>query len=138
MEKDLVVIDTCVWLQLFLGKKTDRIVRLVSDHHVVICSCPELVDEILRHLFNDDYFQKRLAHPAEQFEFFQQTVRSHNIDQRFDRAADIKDNFLFDLAYTVKAYYLVTSEVKLLNMKHVNEIQIIAPEDYFKLFGIKF
>jgi putative PIN family toxin of toxin-antitoxin system len=55
------------------------------------------------------------------------------ISKRFDRASDPDDNFLFDLAYTVKAYYLVTGERALLNMKHVNRIQIISLAEFRRL-----
>ena len=51
-------------------------------------------------------------------DFSQQVV----IDKRFDRAPDIKDNYLFDLAYTVKSFYLITGDKPLLNMKQVNKI----------------
>jgi len=45
-----------------------------------------------------------------------------DIDQRFDRAADIKNNFLFDLAFYAQSSFVVTGEKRLLGMKHVGRI----------------
>jgi predicted nucleic acid-binding protein len=58
--------------------------------------------------------------------FIEDFSRSIKIDKRFDRAPDIKDNYLFDLAYTAKSFYLVTGDKPLLNMKQVNKIKIIS------------
>jgi predicted nucleic acid-binding protein len=52
------------------------------------------------------------------------------IDKRFDRAPDIKDNYLFDLAYSVKSHYIVTNDIPLLNMKQVNKIKLISLRDW--------
>jgi putative PIN family toxin of toxin-antitoxin system len=137
MEKDIVVIDTSVWLSIILKNKIHLIVALAVSHHVSVFVCPELMDEISRNIFNDDFFKRHISNPSDQLQFIREITINQVIDQRFDRAADIKDNFLFDLAYTVKSFYLVTGEKQLLNMKQVNNIHIISPVAYFKLFDLK-
>ncbi|MBS1623715.1 MAG: putative toxin-antitoxin system toxin component, PIN family, partial [Bacteroidetes bacterium] len=67
--------------------------------------------------------------------FIERIATSVAIDKRFDRAPDIKDNYLFDLAYTVKAHYLVTNDHPLLNMKQVNKIKLISLADWRELIG---
>ncbi len=75
-------------------------VLLSSYHNVVIYTCPELTDEIFRNLTQDPFFARYIPEPQPHIELFRAITLNQNIDQRFDRAADIKDNFLFDLAYT--------------------------------------
>lgn len=137
MEKDIVVVDTCVWLSAVLSNKIDRFIKLSARHRVTVFTCPEMMDEITRNLFDSDYFLKHVKNQAGFLEEIRKLTFNQTIDKRFDRAADAKDNFLFDLAYTVKSHYLVTSDKPLLNMKHVGEIQLIAPAAYFRLFKMK-
>jgi len=134
--KKIAVIDTCVWLSVFISNK-ENLIDLLAEKEVLVYSCPELQQEIIRHLFEDAYFRKNIANPDKHLRFFQETTMNVSIDKRFDRTADAKDNFLFDLAYTVKSNYLVTSDKLLLNMKNVNKIHIISPAAYFRLFKMK-
>ena len=56
------------------------------------------------------------------------------IDKTFNRATDPDDNFLFDIAFQSKSYYLITEEKALLNMKHVGRIQIVNFIAFRKMF----
>ena len=59
-----------------------------------------------------------------------------SIDKRFDRANE-KDNFLFDLAYTVKSYYIVTGDKPLLNIKRIGKIELITLVNWMLLLNKK-
>lgn len=54
------------------------------------------------------------------------------IDKRFDRANE-KDNYLFDLAYSVKSYYIVTGDKPLLNITRIGKVELISYNDWLKL-----
>jgi len=69
---------------------------------------------------------------------FEQLANYEEIDERFDRSPDPKDNYLFDLAYQVKCDYLVAGEKVLLNMKHFNQIKIIAISELRKILTGRF
>jgi putative PIN family toxin of toxin-antitoxin system len=130
---DRLVLDTNVFLSAYLSGKFERIAQLPFRFGILIYTCDELNDELWRNL-NDKRIEKHLKDsPQNILDKIEKITLHTTIDLRFDRAADIKDNFLFDLAYSVKAYYLVTYEKALLNMKHVNQIQIIAPEELFRI-----
>jgi len=136
MEQDCVVIDATLWLHAFQKGKHDRFIKLAADFNIIICTCPELTDEVCRNLLHNPYFKKTINNPQEHIDFFEEVTFNQTIEKRFDRAAGLKDNFLFDLAYTVKSFHIVTSETRLLNMKQVNKIQIVSPTAYFGMFNI--
>jgi len=70
--------------------------------------------------------KKLASEPEAYISLFKEFSTLVAIDERFDRSPDPDDNYLFDLAYTVKSFYLVTQEKALLNMKQVNKIKIIS------------
>jgi len=51
-----------------------------------------------------------------------------------DRVGDVKDNYLVDLAYTVKSFYIVSGDRHLTSLKHIGRIQIVSPSYFKKLF----
>ena len=110
-------------------------IQFVTDYQVLLYTCPELIAEI-RHNLNDDFFKSKINQPsAKIINLIRDFTNETEIEQRFDRSPDLKDNFLFDLAYSAKCYYLVTGERSLQNMKHVGEIQIVSPSYFLRLFG---
>ncbi len=136
MEKDRVVIDATVWLHGFHKSKHEKFAQLAAGAGVIIYTCAELSKEVERNLTENPYFKKHIANPSEHIDFFKNITLNTAIEKRFDRAADIKDNYLFDLAYTAKSHYITTSEKQLLNMKQVNKIRIVSPTAFFGYFGI--
>jgi putative PIN family toxin of toxin-antitoxin system len=85
-------------------------------------------------VLKESRISKNLTEPAEYYlDFFKDFSTTCIIEKRFDRSADPDDNFLFDLAYTIKAYYLITGEKALLNMKYVNKIRIITLKELMAL-----
>jgi putative PIN family toxin of toxin-antitoxin system len=133
---DRVVIDTNVWLSAMLKSRTHKLVDLTVDYDVHIYTCPELTAEVYKNI-GSNFFSKHIFDVPRQIELFKSITINQDIDKRFDRAADPKDNFLFDLAYSVKSHYVITQERALLNMKHVNKINIVSPTDFFNMVGMK-
>ena len=66
-------------------------------------------------------------------QFFTKKSITVEIDLCFEGIPDPKDNFLIDLAYTVKSHYLVSGDKQVLNLKQVNQIKIISMADFIKL-----
>jgi len=132
-----LVFDTNVFISAYLAGKFEGVAQLVFRHDVFIYTCDELLEELERN-FNDLRIRKLLKDSPESIiANIKKITRHTTIDLRFDRAADLKDNFLFDLAYSVKAGFLVTFEKKLQNMKHVGEIEIVSPSALFQMLGEK-
>jgi putative PIN family toxin of toxin-antitoxin system len=133
MKADRVVLDTNVYVTLILSKRLNELVEWSKDHKASIYVCPELIDELTA-VLKRQKIKKHLTEPvAAYIRFINQITEPVIIDRRFDRAPDIKDNYLFDLAYTVKSHYIVTNDHPLLNMKQVNRIKLIMLKDWKKL-----
>lgn len=130
---DRIVLDTNIWISYTLYNKLYRIAELIAEFDIEVFTCPEILSEFTDVLKRPAY-KKYLTLPvAEHAKFIEEITTQIKIDKRFDRAADPDDNFLFDLAYTAKCYYVVTDEPLLLNMKHVHPIQIISFKELLQI-----
>src|SRR5580704_2948065 len=100
---DRLVLDTNVFISAYLSGKFERIAQLPFRYGILIYTCDELNDELERNL-NEKRIKKYLKDTPENIVANIQKITLHTtIDLRFDRSPDLKDNFLFDLAYSVKA-----------------------------------
>ena len=133
MKPDRVVLDTSVFVSLILSRHLDELVVWNKDYQITIYTCSELLDE-LKVVLNRPYIRKNLTEPpAVYLRFIKSVTQEQTIDLCFDRSPDLKDNYLFDLAYTIKSHYLVTHDKPLLNMKQVNKIKIISLAEWRKI-----
>ena len=130
---DKIVLDTNIIVSLIINQDADQLADWVTEYGITFYVCPELVNE-LRSTFKKAAVHKHLTQSIDFYiEFIESLWQLVTISKRFDRATDPDDNFLFDLAYTVKAFYMVTGEKVLLNMKNVNRIQIISLAEFKRL-----
>jgi putative PIN family toxin of toxin-antitoxin system len=121
---DRLVIDSNVIISAALKGRFEEIAALKVIYSIEIYTCSKQISELQRSFV-------KLAHnlsasPAHYLKLFEELANLVEIDERFDHSPDAKDNYLFDLAYKVKSYYLVTGEKALLNMKQVNQIKVIS------------
>ena len=143
--KDRVVIDTNVYISYLINNKTFDLLSFFINHGITIYSSEEIWTEFFS-VIKKKYIKERI--PATFYKdktiFFIHTRRDSKtiyrdatevikIEKTFNRAADPDDNFLFDIAFQSKSYYLITEERVLLNMKHVGRIQIITFSAFKKL-----
>ncbi|HOY42086.1 MAG TPA: putative toxin-antitoxin system toxin component, PIN family [Chitinophagales bacterium] len=132
MKTDKVVFDSNYYIHLILKNKLEELVYFYSDFNIQIFTCKRQIDEITDVLTRRK-ISKYISASQEYLNFIQKITIEIEIDERFDRAPDVKDNYLFDLCYTVKSYCLVTGDKPLLNMKSVNKINILSITAYKKL-----
>ena len=134
---DRVVLDANVFISAIIKRKTDKLLLLPATHNIIINTCPELIEEISRNL-KEPHLVKYLNQPVKEImDFIEQVTHKVTIEKRFDRALDVNDNYLFDLAYTVKSHFLVTGDRLVLGMKQVNKIRIVSPSAFYELLGEK-
>jgi putative PIN family toxin of toxin-antitoxin system len=134
---DRVVLDANVFISAIIKKKTDKLLLLPANYNIIINTCPELLDEVAGNLC-EPHLIKYLNQPVKEIIYYlEEITHKVKIEQRFDRAFDKDDNYLFDLAYTVKSYFLVTGDHILLNMKQVNKIRIVSPSAFYQLLDEK-
>ena len=129
---DKLVLDSNIIVSSALNAKFEEIIALKVVHKIEIYTCAKQIAELERTLIK--LTDKLKASPEYYTSSFEQLSNLTEIDERFDRSPDPKDNYLFDLAYQVKSYYLITGEKALLNMKQVNQIKIISMVEFRKTF----
>jgi putative PIN family toxin of toxin-antitoxin system len=121
---DKLVLDSNIIVSAALNAKFQEIVALKAFYKIEIYTCNKQISELERTFIK--LYGRLNASPEYYITLFEQLADHVEIDERFDRSPDPKDNYLFDLAYKVKSYYVVTGEKALLNMKQVNQIKIIS------------
>src|ERR1039457_5191009 len=129
---DKLVIDSNIMVSAAINAKFQEIVALKTVYKIEVYTCSKQMAELERTFLK--LANKLNASPEHYTRLFEQSTILAEIDERFDRSPDPKDNYLFDLAYQVKSYYLITGEKVLLNMKQVNQIKIISIAEFRKTF----
>jgi putative PIN family toxin of toxin-antitoxin system len=133
-----IVFDTNCWISYFYNDRFEKLVELKTDHQITFYTCQQQWDELLN-VVSRPRFSKRFSSPFEQYPDFAKMVSVFlEIDERFDRSADPKDNYLIDLAYTSKADHIISSDHHLLQLKHIGKIQIISLSDFKKKLGLDY
>lgn len=101
-------------------------VQIVEDIEVRIYSCEKLEKEISA-VIQRPKLRKKLGLGIERYiSFLRKLAVEIELDERFDRVRDIKDNYIIDLAFASKCSHVVTGDPDLPSIKHVGNIQIIS------------
>jgi putative PIN family toxin of toxin-antitoxin system len=127
-----IAFDTNTWVSFFYNAHFDKLVALTLQIGLKIYSCPKQLEEIKSVISRDKFAGKLRAPVQEYLDFCSRIAEVVEIDERFDRLADPKDNYLIDTAYTVKADHNISSDTHLLELKHLGSIQIISLSDFKK------
>ena len=123
---DRLILDTNVIVSAAISGKFEELISLRVIHNIEIYTCAKQLTELTR-IFSKPTVRKFLAsNPKLYIEIFKIIASDVTITERFDRSPDPDDNYLFDLAYTVKSHFIVTNDKPILNMKQVNKIRIIS------------
>jgi putative PIN family toxin of toxin-antitoxin system len=133
-----IVFDTNTWVSYFYNAQLDRLLELTFLKGLTIYTCPKQLEEITLVISRDKFAGKLKAPLSDYTDFCKRIAEVVEIDERFDRLADPKDNYLIDMAYTVKADHIVSSDVHLLELKHVGRIQIISLTDFKKKLSLSY
>lgn len=132
MKTDKVVFDNNYYIHLIINNKVEELVYFYIDYDIQIYTCKRQIVEI-KDVLSRKKLSKYIYSSQKYLDFIQKITIETEIDERFDRSPDIKDNYLFDLCYAVKSYFLVTGDKPLLNMKSVNKIKILSVTAYKKI-----
>lgn len=123
---DRVVLDTSYILRIIFSEDYKFFVHLKYRYGVELFTCRQQIDELTT-AFDYPRVKKLLkTKPERLIAFFKKQTTQIGVDERFDRIPDLKDNYLVDLAYVSKSYYIVSGDKQVLNLKHVRKIQIIS------------
>lgn len=134
---DRIVFDTNIYISFIIQNKLDKLIALIEKHDLEVFICNELLKEI-KSTLNKPHLKSKLNFKTTEYIEVITLISEHVIiDKRFDRIIDPDDNFLIDLAYSTKSYFLVTEDKLILNHKQINKIKIISLLEFKKLLSKK-
>jgi putative PIN family toxin of toxin-antitoxin system len=136
---DKVVFDTSNIISFILAKNIDYIVDLKFRYNIETYTCSQHLSEISKVLAYKKFNKQLVLKPSEYINFLEKYCNVIEVDERFDRVPDPKDNYLIDLAHTAKSHYLVSRDPHLLNLKQIRwgKIQIVGITEFKRLVAAK-
>ena len=112
--KNRTVFDVNIWLRYFISGKSEKIIDMIENNNVFLCSSIELLLE-LEEVINRPKFAKYFPNGTKQHVLFvEQVAELFHTQPIFDQCPDTKDNYLFDLAYQSHSDFLVSDDKKVL------------------------
>jgi hypothetical protein len=129
--KKRVIVDTNCWISFLIGQRLQRLTDLLSDEHIQLIICDELLDEI-QDVTSRPKFTKYFP-PKEVdslIEFLRLIGESINPHQTVQLCRDASDDYLLALAIEANADYLVTGDYDLLVLNAIEGCQIVNVETF--------
>ena len=116
MKKEVIILDTNIWISYLLSKKYHNLVKLILDPKIKVVSCENLVNEF-KNVLQKDKFKKYIRQKE-----IDEAVKIHfklcsflEIESKTDELSDKKDNFLLDLYRKADASLMVTGDKQLIS-----------------------
>lgn len=134
MLPERVVLDTNVIISYAVSHRLSELVAIKSVYGIEIFSSEELIVEL-----SDALEYPQVAKFISEDErrnvvrLFKALAVEIKLDLRYDRFADVRDNFLGDLAFACKANFIISGDKEVLIQKHIGRIQIISPAQFRKI-----
>ena len=142
MQGQTIILDTNIWVSYIIKRQLDQLVTAKYDYELTFLSCPELVLELtevlqrprIRDIIGENHYN-RFGDPIIQFHQYHclNYALPEKLPQIYVRELipDKKDLFLFDLAATYEAAYLVTGDRALLGIQdRIPHVRIISLSEF--------
>lgn len=133
MNKNRVIIDTNIWVSIFISAKFTEFVNLILNNGYLIYSSPELIYELTEVLSRKKFSKYLVWSVKDYISLHKNLVKNVKVKNIYAECPDPKDNFLFDIAIQKKVQIIVTGDKKLLNFSAPNSIKIITFKDFREL-----
>lgn len=129
--KKRVIVDTNCWISFLIGHRLHRLVDLLSEDHIQLIICDELLDE-LRDVTSRPKFIKYFpaAEVDSLIEFLKIIGESINPNESVQLCRDESDNYLLALAIEANVNYLVTGDLDLLVLNTIGDCRIVNIETF--------
>ena len=129
--KKRVIVDTNCWISFLIGRRLYRLVDLLSEEHIQLIVCDELLGEI-RDVTSRPKFIKYFPtiEVNSLLEFLQLIGESINPNHSVQLCRGEADNYLLALTIEANADYLVTGDHDLLVLNNVGDCQIVNVETF--------
>jgi len=142
MQRQTIILDTNIWVSYIIKRQLDQLVTAKYDYALTFLSCPELVLELtdilqrpkIREIIGENHLQFIQFH---QYHCLNHAIARRTVPDKLPQIyvreliPDKKDIFLFDLAATYEATYLVTGDRDLLGIQdRILHVQIISLSEF--------
>ena len=121
-----IVLDTNIWISFAIGKRLSVLKPSFVNPNIEIFVCKKLLLEVNKTL-NKTKIAKYVS--TERSKILLDIISTRKcvfIDEKVNISSDRKDNYLLDLAATVKADFLVTGDNDLLVLQNFSDTKIIT------------
>lgn len=114
MHKEVIILDSNIWISYAITKRLPYLVTLIFEHHLTVLTCQELVEEI-QGVLSRSKFKKYLKNSdiKELITIHLKLCRFVTTETPISKITDTKDNFLLSLYDSGKATLLVTGDKQL-------------------------
>ncbi len=128
-----IVFDTNIWIRYILKAQLEKLTLLILENDLTVYSSERLIAE-LETVLNYPEIANRLTLPLSEYvDFHRKLAIVSPVMYAFRGSPDPKDDFLFDLAISAEANYLVTEDKPLLALGYVRYVRVISLSDFFEL-----
>jgi putative PIN family toxin of toxin-antitoxin system len=111
----------------------EKLTLLVLENDLTVYSSERFIAE-LEDVLNYPEIASRLTLPASEYVYFHRNLAVVSpVMYAFRGCPDPKDDFLFDLAISANAAYLVTEDKLLLGLGFVRNVKVISLAEFFDL-----
>lgn len=132
-----IVLDTNIFLSAFVftGLLSQKIIGLVTEKELQLCTSANLEEEVLRKLNKLKANEEIVANVNLLFK----ASLAYNPQITIIFCRDPKDNFILELAQTCKADYIITRDKDLLELsnKRWKSTKITKPEEFLSYLRSK-
>ena len=131
MKKDVIVLDTNIWISFLLSRKFHILTSIILDNKLDVVTCHnlemELKDVLLRKKFSK-LISKRDINEA--INIHVKLCRYVEVQSKSNLLTDKKDNYLVDLYLSSGATILVTGDKQLLEQAPLFGLKVLTLKQF--------
>ncbi len=130
----VIVIDSNVWISaLIFGGNPEKILKLFINNKVEVVMSEEIITELRRIIIN------KFPLFVNSLNLLEASLRKDTVFVQLgsitiDASRDVDDNRIIETAYIGKAQYIISGDKDLLVLKKYEDIKILNPSDFLKIF----
>ena len=130
----VIVIDSNVWISaLIFGGNPEKILKLFIDNKAEVVMSEEIITELRRIIIN------KFPLFVNSLNLLEASLRKDTVFVQLgsitiDASRDVDDNRIIETAYIGKAQYIISGDKDLLVLKKYEDIKILNPSEFLKIF----
>ena len=138
MKGEKLILDTNIWISYFIMGRIQQLTQIKTKHQLTFYTCDQLIME-LEDVLQRKRIAKRLSLPTEDYVSFHRSLCTfHSLEhssstQIVGTIPDPKDEFLFALAASTQATYLVTGDNPLQKVTDAPYVSIISLAEFRRM-----